>query len=174
VADGNSVSKVSGATTWGDYAFSDYDMTSASGIYGVKWRCGDGTSSESFGYKMVGLSRTGATGASYEQITYGMYCRNSRTDNAIMNYGTESSYDLAGDDGVARIDVSKFLDGTGYTKDDVFSMEFVGTVLHWKVNGQTIKTEASVPSSHWPFRFGASIYSTQSPAVLGVEWLRAE
>ena len=31
VADGNSVSKVSGATTWGDYAFSDYDMTSASG-----------------------------------------------------------------------------------------------------------------------------------------------
>ena len=43
--------------------------------------------------------------------------------------------------------------------------------VQWKVNGHSIKTEASVPSSHWPFRFGASIYSTQSPAILGVEWL---
>ena len=102
-------------------------------IYGVKWRCGDGTSSESFGYKMVGLSRTGATGSSYEKITYGVYCRYSRTDNAIINWGTESGYDVAGDNGVAQIDVSKFLDGTGYTKDDVFSMKFVGTVLHVRV-----------------------------------------
>ena len=38
-ASGNSVSKVSGATNWGDYAFTDYDMTSASGRVSASTHC---------------------------------------------------------------------------------------------------------------------------------------
>ena len=43
----------------------------------------------------------------------------------------------------------------------------------WKVNGNVVKTEASMPESHFPLRFGASIRHKKNPSLTDIKWFYA-
>ena len=91
-------------------------------ISGVQFQCATG------GYKMAGLPRTGASGALYEQVTYGFFSLESAATVYLVNYGGfgsggGNSYNT----GLTPVD--KFLNGATYSASDVFSMEIVGSTM---------------------------------------------
>ena len=95
---------------------------------GVQWQCATAGASSGQGFKMAGLSRTGATGDRFEQVTYGFFCHQSAERAFLVNYGGfgsggGSSYNTG------LTPAGTFLDGVGWGASDVFSMEVSGSTM---------------------------------------------
>ena len=95
---------------------------------GVQWQCATAGASIGQGYKMAGLSRTGATGDGFEQVTYGFFCHQVGERVFFVNYGGfGSSGGNSWNTGLTP--VANFLNGATYSALDVFSMEVVGSTM---------------------------------------------
>ena len=91
-------------------------------ISGVQFQCATG------GFKMAGLSRTGASGSLFEQVTYGFFCQLAAETASLVNYGGFGSGGGSSfNTGLTPVD--KFLNGATYSASDVFSMEIVGSTM---------------------------------------------
>ena len=77
---------------------------------------------------MAGLSRTGASGSSFEQVTYGFFCHISAERAFLVNYGGfGSGGGNSFNTGLTPVD--NFLNGAGWSASDIFSMEIMGSTM---------------------------------------------
>ena len=118
------------------------------------------------GSKMAGLSRTGASGSMFKQVTYGFFCFTNAERAYLVNYG---GFGSGGGNSwnTGLTPVSNFLNGATYSASDVFSMEIVGRTmqvsLHWMHARACRHSVSLLPTRH---RTIPSVPPRHSPTTL--------